>query len=109
MVRGAGDTEPVQMIRYPYGVCGRGVGVISNLCVRCGKWCHKRCGGHCSLNISEAFVCPGCTAESRNRSEQPIHTDWKVVREVNSFCYLGDVMSSERGVERSVKARTAAA
>ena len=31
IVSGAGDTEPVQMGRYPCGVCGRNVGVNSKL------------------------------------------------------------------------------
>ena len=30
--------EPVQFGRYPCGVCGKGVGVNSVLCVACNKW-----------------------------------------------------------------------
>ena len=109
MVSGASDDEPVQMGRYPCGVCGKGVGVNSILCTRCGKWCHKRCSGLRTLNITQDFVCPRCTAGPRTIREQPIDVNGEVVEVVDSFCYLGDVMSCEGGVERSIKARTAAA
>ena len=105
MVSGASDTEPVASLWCVW----EGVGVNSKLCTRCGKWCHKRCIGLSSLNTTQDFVCPGCTAEPRNPGERLIHVDGEVVEVVNSFCYLGGVMSSEEGVERSIKARTAAA
>ena len=108
MVSGERDSDPVPMGRYPCGVCGRGVGVNSILCTQCGKWCHGRCSGLRSLRISYDFVCPGCTAGSRNR-EAPMQLDGEQVEMVDSFCYLGDVLSTEGGVERTIKARTAAA
>ena len=54
-------------------------------------------------------MCPGCTTGPRKPGEQPVHVDGVVVEAVNSFCYLGDVMSCEGGVERSVSARFASA
>ena len=43
MITGDDEAEPVEMGEYPCGVCGRGVRENSILCVRCQKWCHKRC------------------------------------------------------------------
>ena len=56
MVSGASDSEPVQMGRYPCGVCRKGFGVNSKLCIRCGKWCHKRCSGLRSLNTTQGSI-----------------------------------------------------
>ena len=56
MESGASGAEPVQLGRYPCGVCGRGVGVNSILCTQCDRWCHKRCSGLRSLSTSRICV-----------------------------------------------------
>ena len=61
MITGDDEAEPVEMGRYPCGVCGRGVGVNSILCVRCQKWCHKRCSGLRSLRAVVDFCCSACS------------------------------------------------
>ena len=50
--------EVVQVGRYPCGVCSRGVGVSSILCISCNKWCHKRCSGLGRLGPAVDFRCP---------------------------------------------------
>ena len=38
--------KPLQKAaRWPYGVCGRGVGSNSIQCTSCHKWVHKKCSG----------------------------------------------------------------
>ena len=45
---------------YPCGVCGRGVGVNSVLCVECDRWIHKRCSGLQRVSQAYDLVCPAC-------------------------------------------------
>ena len=89
---------------YPCGVCGRGVGVNSILCTECRKWIHKRCSGLRSVNRARDYVCPRCT---RQRQGIPVQTNDtivvdpaanEVVEEVESFCYLGNIVDREGGV-----------
>ena len=38
--------KPLQKaVRWPCGVCGRGVGSNSIQCTSCHKWVHKKCSG----------------------------------------------------------------
>jgi hypothetical protein len=59
------------------------------------------------------FSCP--TYEGRRRGnivdvdENTLQVEGCVIREVKQFCYLGDMLDSEGGVERSVRTRLAAA
>ncbi len=112
MVTGKENAERVQSGRYPCGVCGRGVGVNSILCVVCDKWCHKRCSGLRNLNRVAGFCCPACErrrGEVEVVAEENIVVEEGVVEEVKQFCYLGDVLDSEGGVERAVRMRVSAA
>jgi len=45
MVTGKELRHRVQSGRWPWGCCGKGVGVKSILCTECNKWCHLRCSG----------------------------------------------------------------
>ena len=56
--------EVVQVGRYPCGVCGRGVGVNSILCISCNKWYHKRCSRLGRLSPAVIFRCPTCVGGS---------------------------------------------
>ena len=60
LVMGGERGVVVQVGRYPCGVCGRGVGVNSILCISCNKWCHKRCSGLGRLGPAVNFRCPTC-------------------------------------------------
>ena len=71
MDSGASDTTPVQMGRYPCGVCRRSAGVNSKLCTCSGKWCHKRYSGLCSLNSTQDFVCPGALQDHKTLLNSP--------------------------------------
>jgi len=105
------ESVPVRSGRYPCGVCGRGVGVNSNLCVRCNLWCHKRCSGVQNVSTVRDFVCPTCT-RGGNQSRYADHSfivDDTRIEEVSSFCYLGDLIGVEGGAERAVRMRIAAA
>ena len=101
--------EVVQSGRYPCGVCGSGVGVNSILCTSCEKWCHKRCSGLANLNRVVDFCCPACVRRRRGAVavDDSIVTEDGVVREVQEFCYLGDMLGWEGDAERAVRVRVA--
>ena len=111
MVTGKGTNHIIQSGRWPCGCCGRGVGVNSILCLQCNKWCHQRCSGLRNVNGVENFQCLACREgrNNREREEAGIVTARGRIEEVHEFCYLGDVLDCEAGVERSVRARVAVA
>jgi hypothetical protein len=112
MVTGRDSREVIQSGAWPCGCCGRGVGVNSVLCTVCDKWCHQRCSGLRILRGVRDFVCPRCTrgrGELEEEGEDEVVVDGGVIQEVQQFCYLGDVLDCEAGVERAVRARVAAA
>ena len=61
------------------------------------------------------FVCPRCAWEGEGGDDDGddegpgLVVNWGVLEEVRQFCYLGDVMDCEGGVERAVQARVPAA
>ena len=110
MVTGKKD-EVVRSGRYPCGVCDRGVGQSSILCTSCHFWCHKRCSGLKRLSGNPNFQCPACIKHSEPKEEEKedIFIDGHRIEEVRQFCYLGDLLDSEGGVERAVRMRVSAA
>ena len=49
-------------VRWPCGVCSKGVGSSSIQCTSCQKWVHKKCGGIKSSmsKVAKSFICTGC-------------------------------------------------
>jgi len=47
MLHGSGEWQKVTLkaVRWPCGVCGRGVGNNSIQCTNCKKWVHRKCSG----------------------------------------------------------------
>ena len=114
LVSGKDGLSAIPSGQYPCGVCAQGVGSNSVLCTQCGKWVHKRCSGLRNVTRTVNYVCPTCTTPVNGRAVEEEHITLgpgsnNVVEEVESFMYLGDVVDREGGVERSVRARVAAA
>ena len=64
----------------------------------------KRCAGVRNLKSVNDFCCPA----SIRRGEIEVPEDDSLeIDEVKEFCYLGDVLDSDGGVERSVRGRIA--
>ena len=101
--------EVIRSGRYPCAVCGKGVGLNSILCTVCGYWCHKRCSGLRSINNAPDFQCSTCTGPNLMEPRDDLQLEGEAVEEVKEFCYLGDLLDSEGGVERTVKMRVSAA
>ena len=49
-------------VRWPCGVCSKGVGSNSLQCTSCQKWVHKKCSGikGSMSKVAESFICAGC-------------------------------------------------
>ena len=45
MISGERQKQVQKAVRWPSGVCGRGVGRNSIQCISCQKWVHKKCSG----------------------------------------------------------------
>ena len=96
---------------YPCGVCRKGIGKNSILCVKCLKWVHKRCSGISGkLKSNTDFHCMRCL-EGANGLFQSVLLK-EVVTEPNvklecdtKFCYLGDILGTGGGAEEAARAR----
>ena len=54
------------------------------------------------------FCCPACIRRRREveaPEDDSLEIDGEVIQEVKGFCYLGDVLDSDGGMERSVSTR----
>jgi hypothetical protein len=98
-------------VMFPCGVCSKGVGSNSILCVSCKKWVHKRCSGISgSMTKSKDFECRACKAGgNKQESGEMKLVDDTVLERVETFCYLGDMLSSNGGCEHAVLARVSKA
>ena len=49
-------------IRWPCGVCSKGVGSNSIQCSSCQKWVRKKCSGikGSMSKVAKLFICRGC-------------------------------------------------
>ena len=58
MISGEQQTVTQNVVRWPYGVCGRGIGNNSIQCTSCQKWIHGKCSGiKCSMyKVMKSFV-----------------------------------------------------
>jgi len=98
---------------FPCGVCGKGVGSNSILCTKCQKWVHGRCSGtRGSLaKASPTFICRKCRnptpapAQQDQARQEGIVVDGEEYGSEEKFCYLGDMLDANGGVESAVTAR----
>ena len=111
LVSGKKSREPISSGQYPCAVCSRGVGANSVLCVRCNKWCHKRCSGLSSFAGISAYICPVCSGLRQHTAwtDESIVLDSGTLEEVSEFCYLGDMFDCEGGAEKAVRHRISVA
>ena len=104
---------------WPCGVCGKGVGRNSIQCTECEKWVHKRCSGIKGLSPKRggSFAFKRCTKEDQGQNDwwtdrkgaevsegMDIGNGVKLER-VEKFCYLGDMIAVEGGIDQAVVAR----
>lgn len=95
--------------KYPCSVCGRRVGSNSIKCGVCTKWVHKRCTGiQGSLKGIKNFKCKRCCGIRKRTIAEKVNLAGDDLEIKGRFCYLGDVLSTDGGVDASVIARTRA-
>ena len=95
-------------VRWPCGVCSKGVGSNSLQCTSCQKWVHKKCSeikGSMS-KVAKSFICRGCLnpVTSAGRISVDIGASAKLEL-VDKFCNLGDMLSVDGDADAAVEAR----
>ena len=75
----------------------------------CKMWCHKKCSGLRDLNGVHSFRCRKCVNGKSADGDDSLEINGMTVKEVQDFCYLGDVLDREAGTESAVRARIAIA
>jgi len=60
----SGERQKVKQkaVRWPCGVCSKGVGSNSLKCTSCQKWVHKKCSGikGSMSKVAKSLICRGC-------------------------------------------------
>ena len=53
--------ERQKAVRWPCGVCSKGVGSNSLQCISCQKWVHQKCSGikGSMSKVAKSFICRG--------------------------------------------------
>jgi len=96
-------------VRWPCGVCNKGVGSNSLQCTSCQKCVHNKCSGikGSMSKVAKSFICRGClnVVTSAGRTNVDIGASAKLEL-VDKFCYLGDTLSVDRDADAAVEART---
>ena len=94
---------------FPCAVCRTGVGTNSIQCSRCSFWVHKKCCGFKGkITANPDYVCPRCCDLTRPIDGRPatqVEVDGTQLEVVDSFCYLGDMLSAGGGCERAIVTR----
>ena len=95
---------------WPCGVCIKGVASNSILCTSCKKWVLGRCSGVTGSleEVSPTFVCLNCcntVPQGDPDRQESIFIDGDEYGAVEQFCYLGDTLDANGGVESAVTAR----
>jgi len=62
MISGEWQKVMHKAVRWPCGVCDRGIGNNSIQCTSCQKWVHRKCSGikGCLYKVMKSFVCRDC-------------------------------------------------
>ena len=90
MISGERQKVRQKAVRWPCGVCSKGVGSNSLQCTSCQKWVHKKRSGikGSMSKVVKSFICRGCLVTSAGRTSVDIGASAKLEL-VDKFCYLG--------------------
>jgi len=104
MISGEHQKVRQKAVRWPCGVCSKGVGSNSLQCNSCHKWVHKKCSG--MSKAAKSFICSGCLnpVTSAGHTSVVIGASAKLEL-VDKFCYLGDMLSVDGDADAAVEAR----
>ena len=99
------------MCKFPCAVCRTGVGRSSIRCSKCNLWVHyKKCSGLKTLAEDMSYECPHCRGEPGvrlidGRPFKEVEVGDCMLEAVDSFCYLGDMLSAGGGCMAAATAR----
>ena len=96
--------------KYPCAVCRTGVGSASIMCSNCLHWVHKKCSGLNRITPDPLYQCPRCRGEPGvrpidGRPIKSVQVGGSELTFVESFCYLGDMLSAGGGCMTAAIAR----
>ena len=92
------STQKIKSAKWACGCCRNSI-----LCTECKNWCYKRCSGLKRLTVVQNFHCPECKKDKVREEKRDGIALGGQIEEVQEFCYLGDVLDYEAGVERVVR------
>ena len=99
--------------QYPCAVCRNGVRCNAIQCSLCTFWVHKKCSGISGkLKADPNYKCKRCLGQARPLDGRPyneVMVDNDPLEVVDSFCYLGDMLSAGGGCELSSTVRVKSA
>lgn len=108
--KNCGDIERTG--KWSCAVCGKGAGSNSIQCTSCNGWVPKRCSGVKGVlaRAEGAFVCKVCESVDVNGESGDVNEgidlgDEVCVENVGKFCYLGDTLNGNGGVNSASVAR----
>jgi len=94
--------------RWPFGVCGRGVGSNSTQCIIFQKWVHKKCScvNGSMFKVMKSLICTGCLNSVSSAGCANVDIGASANLElVCKFCYLGDILSVNGNADAAVEVR----
>ena len=97
--------------KFPCAVCRTGVGRSSIRCSKCNLWVHyKKCSGLKTLSEDMSYECPRCRGEPgvcpiHGRPFKEVEVGDCVLKAVDRFCYLSDMLSAGGGCMAAATAR----
>jgi len=105
----SGERQKVMQnaVRWPCGVCGRGVDNNSIQCTSCHKWVHKKCSRiKSSMSKVMSCICRRCLnpVTRAGRTSVDIGATAKLEL-VKKFCYIGNMLSMDGDADAAVDAR----
>jgi len=106
----SGEQQKVMQtaVRWPCGVCGRGVGNNSIQCTSCQKMVHRKCSAikGSMYKVTKTFICRGgmipVTSTGRTGVDIGVNANLELV---DKFCYLGDMLSVDGDADAAVENR----
>ena len=108
MIGGEWQKVMQKAVRWPCGVCGRGVGNNSIQCTSCQKWLYRKCSGikGSMYKVMKTFICRGCVIPVIGTGCTSVDIGANADLElVDQFCYLGDMLSVDGDADAAVENR----